>query len=399
MRGIALNELAYLIIAIILVFILLVIFFVFQFPFMVFPIVLFDHLSTFIRGFVIAGIWTAFWAFVALFSAIIWISMANPECWGPQAVGCAAKNAIITAIIISTLTYLAFSFTSQIPLVYKSIQLQENNVTIDKNLGNWILDASYMANSGNNDPFSGTSTNPKIAFIITIKKGSVNLYDALQRLNSPTYSIYDKISKKVWDDELVMKNKWWHVDNFNIDFIITNSSGVWNVTVKNGSNTCYFGSDPSWKLKVENGEIEPQENSFKCQSKTYKMFVSKSELNTDRIHVTIGKYSLKYYKLKNLRVRIKDNSGWHTYNVVYNQLSWGSTQVPSPLEGEFTLTALVNEKEFDINGLKNVKLKSGTTIYIDYLDTCGFCHYYADECGGDLPSIEGVYVCIPKKSG
>ena len=409
MKGIALNELAYLIIAIILVSILLVIFFLFQFPFMVFPIVLFDHLSTFVRGFVIAGIWTAFLVFVGLFSAVIWISMANPECWGPQAIGCAAKNAIMTAIFIGILTGLAFYFTSQIPLAYKSIQLKESNVTVDKNLADWVVDTSYMANAGINDPFRGTATNPRISFIITIKKGNVDLYHALERLNWPTYSIYDKLTGKVWDDGMVMKNSWWHVKNFGIDIKIHKVSSNWYVNIENSSNKiqCEFNETAPghpwsynwsfpWNLTLENGEIVPQQNIFNCSDgNKYKIFVSKSELNPSRVHVTIGRFSLKYEKLKNVVVKIGSSS---PKNIVYNEYETHWVWVPSPTAT--FIPVLTMEKKFNINGLKGIKLKKGTVIFLDYLDTCDFCGYSADECGGDIDNPkEGVYICIPNTGG
>ena len=389
MKGIALSELAYLIVAIILVVILFSIFFLFQFPFMVFPLVLFDHISTLLRGLVIAGIWSAYWAFFAFFFAVIWISMADPSCWGPQAVGCAAKNAILTTIVIGILTWIAFSTTSSIPLAYKSIDLKVDNVSVDKNLADWVVDTSYMASSGNNDPFAGTSTNPKISFTIVVTKGKFNLKDALYRLDVPTYSIYDKIKGDVWDDSNVMKGKNWHSDTFNVDIKIDKSkSGTWYLTVWNDSyhGFCDFESHTEdgsswshpWKLSIDSdlGIIEPQENTFKCgNGKEYSIFVGPSNTNPYRLRVTIGKYSLKYKKLKNVMVEIEDSSGhWNEYGVV----SSGSN--------------------FNLNGL-NKQFGKGTTIYLDYLDTCGFCSYHATECGGDLPSIEGVYICIPYTSG
>ena len=393
MKGIALNELAYLIIAVILVAILLVLFFVFQFPFMVFPIVLFDHLSTLLRGFVIDGIWTAFKVLLAFFIFVIWISMANPSCWGPQVVGCAAKNAIMTAIVVSVMTWMAFTATSAVPLVYIPIKLNVNNVTLNKNLADWIVDAGYMANSGNNDPFRGTSTNPKISFKIKVNKGTLNLKDALYRLDAPTYSVYDKIKGRVWDDDNFIKNKWRHSITFGVDIKINKTNGKWTLWVENSTNSHLCGS---WVLSVDSdtGNIKPQENTYKCgNGKKHKIFVGPSSTNIARLHVTIGKYILKYTKLKAVIVKIQDSNGhWNSYKVVYTNVNWGWTCVQEYI----CIYNPHTHKVFNLGKGLNRYIKSGKIVYIYYLDACDFCNYYASECGGDLDGTEGVYVCIPK---
>lgn len=411
MKGIALKELAYLIVAIILVAILLVLFFVFQFPFMVYPIVMFDHLSTLIRGLVVHGIWTAYQVLIGFFILVIWFSMSDPSCWGPQVVGCAARNAIMTAIVVGFLTWIAFYVTSEIPLVYMPIKLNVSNVTTDENLAGWIMDTSYMSCSGNNDPFAGTSTNPKISFQIYIKKGKFNLKDALYKLDVPTYSVFDKIKGDVWDDERVMINKNWHSDTFNLDIEVSKDSntGEWDLWVWNDSYNgfCDFekhvsGGHPwshPWKLSVDSdlGIIKPQENVFKCgNGKEYNIFVGPSDVNPYRLHVTIGKYSLKYKKLKSVTVRIQDNNGhWDSYKVVYTKFQCACIFNTASV-CVYRVCSTSNVINLTQPGL-NRYIKKGKTIYLDYLDNCGFCKYYASECGGSLNGEEGVYICIPNR--
>ena len=376
MKGLALDEVAYLIIAIILVSILLVIFFLFESPMMVFPIVLFDHLSTLVRGWVIVGTWAAIYSFIAIFGIVIWSSMANPSCWGPQAVGCAAKNAALTVAFTAILIGLAFHFTSAIPLAYHSIQLQVDNNTIDKNLAGWVMDTSYMTNAGDNDPLAGQSKNPIESFIISVTKGKVSLSDALDRLDRPTYSIYDKIAGKVWDDGTIMFNKNWYVSPFRVSLKISKTpDGKYVMNIINGSTYCTFNSGTfSWYLKMSKGKVTPQEGTFGCGGgKSYKIFVSMSDFAPNRFHVTIGKYSMDYQKLKNVIVIIKDGSPIY----VVNNKNWKGT-----------------------SSLKNIQVKHGAVIFLDYADTHNWASFYAKECGGNMNNVkEGVYICIPRLSG
>ena len=371
MKGLTLEEIGYLILAVLLVLILLGIFFIFQFPFMVFPIVLFDHVSTLIRGFVISGIWATFYTFFGIITLLAVIATdMNPSCWGPQALGCVAKNAILWGIAIGFLTWAAFAATSSIPLFYMNVKLTVSNNTVNKNLADWVVDTSYMASSGNGDPFAGTSSNPKISFIIKVKKGNVNLYHALYNLYWPTYSVWDKIKGKVWDDDGVIINANWHVPPFKVSFNITKSGSnyylyIWNET--SGKSCTFSGSNHIRLDKFSNGGLKPQEKTANCDGTDYKVFVGQSLSNSARAHVTMGDYTLKFMKLKSVSV--------------YKGGKW--------------IDVVSGNHNFDVSKLKNVEVNKGKTIYIDYLDTCGLCKYHATECGGNLAGIEGVYICIP----
>ena len=384
MKGVALRELALLIVAVIVVVILLAIFFLFQMPLLIFPTVVFDHLSTLIRGAVISGIWALYWPIFGIIALIIWL---DPSCWNPAgAVKCAAEQAIFSIALWAMMV----AFMGMIPLAFMPVKLNNvGNSTFQTNFADWVMDTNIMFNGGDGDPLTGKGPNPRIGFIITTKKNRVyNLSQALMKLQEPYYSFYDKMKGKVWEDNRIEpgangnpKFYSFKVDGKPFLLLIEKSRGsgitiyIWNssdYSAGHGRGFCDFGGG-SHSLSIN--KFPKDITNVNCGSENLDVSIDKSDLK-GLYHIWIGHFTYRYKKLKSVVVRWKDSGGWHTCTVVDGG-SWKGI----------------------CNDLKSLDL-SFKEIYLDFHDVQPFYSLGGtddtDECGPkDGVSKEGVYICIP----
>ncbi len=349
MRGVALKEFALLIVAVILIVILLSVFFLFQMPLLVFPTVIFDHLSTLVRGVIISGLWSLILPLIGVITALIFL---DPSCWNPAgAIKCGAEAAIISAIV----TGIIVSMMGSIPLFFFPVKLNGvSNGTFENHFADWIVDTNIMWNGGDSNPIWGKGPNPRISFIISLKNQKYNLSKAIDKLKWPYVSFTDRISGRVWEDNSVESGKVYHVKGMNFDMKIYNSK----IYIYEDGSECA-------KLDLNLGSSE----SFKCSGKNYKIFVDKSEFGSNLYHVWIGNFESLYKHIKNIiliyngkEYVIKDEKGW-------------KGDIPS------------------------VDL-SDKTVFIDFYDAVPFGGPdQTNECGKISNAKEGVYICIPSQGG
>ncbi len=375
-RGIALENVVILILAVFLLSILLLLFFSYT-SFTYAPIVLFDRISMMVRGNLIDILITVMFDLIVIFLAFIW---SSPEAFATPAnlIKNGIESAIVSAVIAATLT----SLLSQIPFFFIgpiSITADQNSMV--KNMPSYLSDAAAMLNFGNKAPTYGEE-DPVQCFIITLKPGDynvskwfLNLKDRLYStvpLKSSTKLMVPSKSGKDYVEFRFMK-KVFHV------YIYEKEIHVYLITPsKSGFSETECLDEPiddihTYKLSC-NGYLN---NGYRIHWE--KVVGKKNEWK-----VTLGFFVTLGEELKNkvVYLSIKNGGEWAVYNL-------------------FNSNDLNNLKDVDLYVSKN----NPRVVYIEFYDDYQYyggltkSSFYAPECGGKSvlknKIHEGIYVCIP----
>ncbi len=354
-RGIALENLATLIVAVVLLAILLTLFFYYN-GFYITPIVMFNHLSTMLRGFAISALFTVMWVIIAAILILVWTTgfcYQSPV----QAAVCAGLSAALTGAVVAAI----YSAAGAIPLVvFAPIKMTISPQGLENDLALYSADCAAMINYGHNDPLVG-KPNPVQCFALTLKNGDYNFSKALENFNEP-YFIYPgsgwigEISK---DYDRIEEAKYGK-KTFTINYNKTTGDLSVILWYHNGSN---LASMVCKTVNIKNTPYYLSWDMESCNSKlnSGRIFV---KVKGDKILVAIGDFKLYSEMLPEHDVRVVEDGNYKC------DLS-DTSKCP-------TITVDDTHKKI---------------VFIEFYDSFYESSFNAPECGNNDEG-EGVYICI-----
>ncbi len=367
MKGIAFENLSYLILAAVLIAILITLFFMYNSSILFTPMIMVDELSSKVRATIISFIWITFFVLISIITVLI----ATSGMCRVFPVGTAVCAAMIVGI--TAFLYMEFNaISSGIPFVF----FGPMKITVDSqekfnsNLVDRIVDCEYMLNHGNNDPLAGISDDPKQCFIITVK-GDYNLSEALNELNDVHYPITGFFVQEF--------TKPTATKNYFYEFKIDSKTFGLNVTSKNISVKFFSPPDKKWfNCKFnDNSLVLTYPNNF-----NFGYFVCYSDTGTrltDKVNFYFKKVDENKYSFSAGDLILKKNLLQKPVIVVYKE---GNNYVYK------NANTLLN---------KNCIVSKDSHIFIEFYDSYFNSIPYSPECGAGNNYVnfdEGTYVCI-----
>ncbi len=367
MKGVAFENLSYLILAAVLIAILITLFFMYNTSLLFTPMILIDELSSKVRATIISFIWITFFVLISIITVLI----ATSSMCRAFPVGTAVCAAMI--IGITAFLYMEFNaISSGIPFVFFgpmkiTVDSQEK---LNSNLVDRIIDCEYMLNHGNNDPLAGISDDPKQCFIITVN-GDYDLSEALNELNNVHYPI----------------------------------TGFYKITFSKPESSTYYYSfkldSKKFELVVKSSEVSlkffsPADNKwFYCKFNDETTLI---QYPTDYDYGSFICYSTSGTRLTDKFNYYFKNLGNGKYSFSVGDLTLKKTLLQKPVTIVYKEGSKYVYKNVNYIMSKHCVVSKDSHIFIEFYDKYYGSMPYSPECGVNentyIDLDEGTYVCI-----